>query len=325
MRLSVVVPVYRVEPYLRKCVDSLLNQDLTEDEYEIVLVDDGSPDGCGAICDSYASQYAQVKVVHRPNGGLSAARNSGIDVAQGDLVVFVDSDDYIEPNVLKSLVDKAEHDDLDVLRFNYRNVNEQYEVFEPNKVSKPFVDYRDEVCDGLAFLTERLGYGCYAWQFVIRRNLLEGCRFKEGIYLEDTEWTPRLLTSASRVSSMDMVVYNYLHRNGSITNNNDARKQNKLLEDLFLIIDSMHGQMAEVKDRRWFEGIIAQTALYVLSFAGEHDFINRKDYIKRLKALDVFPLCSFHATKSVRAKLAIANLSPNLFCLLLKVKTRYRK
>lgn len=320
MRLSVVVPVYRVEPYLRKCVDSLLDQDLTEDEYEIVLVDDGSPDGCGAICDSYASQYAQVKVVHRPNGGLSAARNSGIDVAQGDLVVFVDSDDYIEPNVLKSLVDKAERDDLEVLRFNYRNVNEQYEVFEPNKVSKPFVDYRDEVCDGLAFLTERLGYGCYAWQFVIRRTLLEGCRFKEGIYFEDTEWTPRLLLKAARCTSTDLLVYNYFQRKGSITQSVDEKKKRKTIEDKLLLVDVMKSQMELAADKRWFEGMIAQLALSIIDDVSIGFYGERKCFLNKLRQQGVFPLSGFHSTGAARHKMRLANISPSLACFVLHLK-----
>ena len=165
--LSIIVPVYNVERYLPKCIDSLLNQDLPSDAYEIIIVDDGSPDVCPAICDDYAMRFANIKVIHRENGGLSAARNSGIDGAEGKFVQFVDSDDYLESNVLKTLVEKMETDQLDVLRFNYRNVNERYEEIEPNKDPKHWVNYSSEVCDGLTFLNERLGPACYACQFKI--------------------------------------------------------------------------------------------------------------------------------------------------------------
>lgn len=322
MRLSVVVPVYNVEPFLRKCVDSLLDQDLTEDEYEIVLVDDGSTDQCGAICDEYASRYPHVVAVHQPNGGLSAARNSGIDKARGDYVLFADSDDFLEPNVLKTLVSKVEAEGLDVLRFNYRNVNERYEAFEPNKVSKPFMDYRDEVCDGSTFLVERLGFGCYAWQFVVRRTLLDVCRFKKGIYLEDTEWTPRLLAKAQRVTSTDLIVYNYLQREGSITQNKDAEKKEKLLADLFSIIDSMQEQKKDIKDTRWHEGIIAQIALYIIGFVSENYYQQQNEYLKQLEAKRIFPLSTFHALPAVKRKVFLANLSPRLLCSLLHLKNR---
>ena len=110
LKLSVIVPIYNVENYLHKCIDSLLQQDLSADEYEIILVDDGSPDRCGEICDEYATKHSNVQVIHRENGGLGAARNSGIDVAQGIFVQFVDSDDYLEPMVLGTLVRKMEHE-----------------------------------------------------------------------------------------------------------------------------------------------------------------------------------------------------------------------
>ena len=97
MKLSIIVPIYNVALYLRKCVDSLLAQDITD--YEIILVDDGSPDECPQTCNEYAEKYDNIKVVHQENAGLSAARNSGIAVAQGDYILFVDSDDYLQPNV----------------------------------------------------------------------------------------------------------------------------------------------------------------------------------------------------------------------------------
>ena len=322
LKLSVIVPIYKVEQYLSKCVDSLLDQGLSSDEYEIILVDDGSPDRCGEICEEYAERFDIIKAIHRENGGLSAARNSGIEVAQGKFVQFVDSDDYLEHNVLKALVGKMEADNLDVLRFNYQNVNEQYEVFEPNKVSKPFVDYRDEVCDGLTFLTERLGFGCYAWQFVIRRELLEDCRFKEGIYFEDTEWTPRLLLKASKVTSTDLLVYNYLMRTGSITQSVDEEKKRKVLDDKFLLVDSMKQQMRNVTDRRWFEGMIAQTVLSIIGCVCANYYDERKVIMKRLKQAKVFPLSEYHSTKAATRKIRLVNLSPLLLCWLVKTSNR---
>lgn len=322
LKLSIIVPIYRVEAYLPKCVDSLLNQDLPRETYEIILVDDGSPDSCGAMCDEYASVYTNIKVVHRENGGLSAARNSGIGIAQGKYVQFVDSDDYIESNVLNALVEKMESDQLDVLRYSYRNVNEQYEAFEPNKVSKPFVDYRDEACDGLTFLTERLGFGCYAWQFVVRRELLEDCLFKEGVYFEDTEWTPRMLLKAHCVSSADLMVYNYLLRKGSITQSVDEQKKRKVLNDLLLLIDSMKEQMQDVADKRWFEGMIAQAAISIIGYVGSNYYNDRKNVLCALGSKGIFPLSNFHSTKNATKKIRLANISPKMLCALLHLKTR---
>ena len=193
LKLSFIVPVYNVAPYLRKCVDSLLAQDYGN--YEIILVDDGSTDDSGAICDEYAasslsaagtSPFSEadhsiipIRVIHQANAGLSAARNAGIKCAKGEYLCFVDSDDYWEPNVLGGLMEQIERDNLDVLRFKYQHVrlkNEgQYEVFNPYKQS-PYRDddYSVEVTDGLSFLNTRMGTACYAVMLILRRDLIIG-------------------------------------------------------------------------------------------------------------------------------------------------------
>ena len=326
MKLSIVVPIYKVESYLRKCVDSLLNQDLSKEDYEIILVDDGSPDRCGEICDEYASRYANIRVVHRKNGGLSAARNSGIEVAQGKYIQFVDSDDYLEPNVLKTLIEKMETDNLDILRFNYQNVNENYEEIHPNKDPKRFVDYRDEICDGITFLNERLGPACYVWQFMLKRELLLDKKnyFKEGIYFEDTEWTPRLLIQAQRGTSVSTMVYDYLIRQGSITKSVDIKKRQKLLDDSLSLVDSLKEQMYKVADKRWYEGMIAQIVVSIIHTISKEYYPLRKKYLAVLREKMVYPLLIYHLTPSAIRKVKLVNFSPALACLLLHLKNKIK-
>ena len=218
MKLSIIVPIYNVAPYLRKCVDSLLAQDIFD--YEIILVDDGSTDDSGAIADEITA-YPQplpkgkgvsMRVIHQENAGLSAARNTGIAVAQGEFIMFVDSDDYLHSNVLRTLMEQIERDNLDVLRFRYQNVKENGETFVPHKGMK--VDYNDFSCiptDGVTFLNERMWIQCYAWQFVVKKNIIEQELFTPGIYFEDTDWTPRILLKANGVASTDRVVYKSYH------------------------------------------------------------------------------------------------------------------
>lgn len=321
MKLSIVVPIYNVADYLRRCVDSLLHQDLELSDYEIILIDDGSTDGSGAIADAYAAKFNHIRTIHQANAGLSGARNTGIGAACGEYLQFVDSDDYLEPNVLRALLDKMAAERLDVLRFNYQNVDERYRAFEPYKEHKPFVDYRDSVTDGLAFLTERLGYGCYAWQFMVRADLVKGCRFTEGIYFEDTDWTPRLLASAQRVTSVDTLVYNYLMRRGSITQSISCEKKRKLLDDKLFLVDSLAAQMADKVDKRWYRGMMAATVVSLLGMVAVDFWGSRSAYLKQLKQKHIYPLSLFHASPRTRRKIRLINLSPILFCWLVgKVK-----
>lgn len=321
VKLSIIVPIYKVEPYLSKCIDSLLDQDLSKEDYEIILVDDGSPDRCGEICDEYASKYANIRVVHRKNGGLSAARNSGIEIARGKYIQFVDSDDYLEPNVLKALIEKMERDNLDILRFNYQNVNEKYEVFGPNKDSKRYVNYSSMVCDGLTFLNERLGPACYVVQFFLRTELVKSIPlFKEGIYFEDVEWTPRVLTAANRVASDSRVVYNYLIRQGSITKAVSKEKKRKVVDDKILLVEMMKHQLANKGDKRWYEGMISGIVISLLGLIVSDFNSERKTYIQQLKELDVFPLSTYHLNKGALRRRKLINLSPELYCLLISLK-----
>lgn len=352
VKLSIIVPIYGVEQYLRKCVDSLLNQDIPSSEYEIILVDDGGHDKCPQICDDYAAVHKNIRVIHRENGGLSAARNSGIEVAQGEYIMFVDSDDYIEPNVLKELLAQVERDKLDVLRYRLQYVrllkendgmsrekslnepltlNDVYQVFNPYKTD-PFKgnDYLEEPTDGITFLNERMNTQCYAWQFIIKRCLIvDGvqckvyggdCLFTEGIYFEDTDWTPRMLVKAKRVASTETVVYNYLVREGSITNAVNKRKQKKVLDDKMRLVKTMQQQSQELQERgkenKWFAGMIADTVISIITIIAVQFYNERKTYLNQLTALGVYPLVS----KSNKARLI--NLSPRLAVILLHMKNR---
>lgn len=316
------MPVYNVSKYLAKCLDSLLSQDLESDEYEIIVVNDGSTDNSGDIAQQYADKYSNITLIEQKNQGLSSARNTGIKLAKGKYIQFVDSDDYLEPNVLKTLVDKMAADNLDILRFNYQNVNERYEVYEPYKEHKPFVDYRDEVCGGLTFLTERLGYACYAVQFMIKSELLKHNEnmFKVGIYFEDTEWTPRILTQAMRVTSTDLIVYNYLLRQGSITNSVSIEKKRKVLEDKFLLIEALKEQMFDKLDKRWYEGMISATVVSILGYVVDNFYYEKNACLKRIDNLNVSPLSTYHLSNRLSRKIWMINISPMLYLGLLHIK-----
>lgn len=236
--------------------------------------------------------------------------------------MFVDSDDYIESNVLKRLMEQVERDKLDVLRYRLQYVNPQYEVYNPYKTD-PFEgnDYSEVPTDGVSFLNSRMNTRCYAWQFILRRDLIytlhtthstseNNVLFTPGIYFEDTDWTPRMLVKAHRVASTNTVVYNYLQREGSITKAVNRSKQQKVLDDKMRLIGEMQRQSKELQEKglnnAWFSRMIADTVISVIGILSVDFYSERKGYLEQLKQMNVYPLTS----KSTKAKLI--NLSPRL-------------
>lgn len=329
MKLSIIVPIYNVAPYLRKCVDSLLAQDISD--YEIILVDDGSTDDSGAIADEISNTFRlsplasrlQLRVIHQENMGLSEARNTGTRAAQGEYIMYVDSDDYLQPNVLGALMEQVERDNLDVLRFRYQNVRENGEAFAPYKDMTNYNDYSSTPTDGLTFLNERMGTQCYAVQFLVRREIVLQEQFTPGIYFEDTDWTPRMLLRAECVASTDLVVYNYLWREGSITlSQKDINKMRKQLQDKMGLLERLNKWGNQVADRRWFDSMISGLVVSVVGMIATDFYRERQEYIRQIKALGILPITTYHIAPRARRKVRLINISLRLAVWLLKLKTK---
>lgn len=318
IKLSFIVPVYNVEKYLAKCLDSIL----VDNQFtgQVICVNDGSTDGSAAILEEYAKKYQNVNIVTQQNAGLSAARNAGLKAAKGEYVCFLDSDDYWEPKVLGGLLEQIEHDNLDVLRFKYQNVNEKYEVFNPNK-GDPYKgnDYTDSVTDGVSFLNSRFGTACYAVMFIVRRKLLNDCIFTEGIYYEDVDWTPRMLSRANRVASADTIVYNYLIRKGSITKAVVQSKKKKAMDDKIRLVATLQKQAIDIKKRgrynKWYEVMITAIVIGIIGNVSSDYYDNRTEYLKSLYQMNVFPI------KPISWKARLINLlGPKIYCKLMHLR-----
>lgn len=318
MKLSIIVPVYGVANYLCKCIDSLLEQDI--EDYEIILVDDGSPDECPNICDEYAEKNTNIKAIHQENKGLSEARNTGTRVAQGNYIMYVDSDDYLQPNVLGALMEQVKRDQLDVLRFRYQNVRESGEAFAPYKDMTNYNDYSSIPTDGLTFLNERMGTQCYAWQFLLKTELALKELFTRGIYFEDTDWTPRMLLRAKRVASTDLVVYNYLWREGSITlSQKDIAKQRKQLQDKMGLLERLNQWGNQVSDRRWFDSMISSLVVNIVGMLAGPFYAERIEYIKRIKTLGILPITTNRIAPRAKRKVRLINFSVELSIKLIRL------
>ena len=208
-KISVIVPVYKVEPYLRKCLDSIVNQ--TYRNLQIILVNDGSPDKCGAICDEYAAGDRQIEVVHQENGGLSAARNTGLKLANGDYIGFVDSDDWIELDMYEYLLANALKYQADIA------VCGRVERYKTYSVPRNCANVR--VLDtemALELLLRDAEVQNCVWDKLWRRELFDNIRFPVGRTFEDIAVAYKLFAKAEKVVCLPDIKYNYLQRQGSI-------------------------------------------------------------------------------------------------------------
>lgn len=214
-KISVIVPVYKVEQYLRKCVDSILAQ--TYQNLEIILVDDGSPDACGTICDEYAKQDSRITVIHKPNGGLSDARNAGLDLMTGKYVAFVDSDDWIMPRMYETLLQMLKQFQADIAFGAVADDLEQDGKATTVKVS----NYGDEpFSESAAEAMRRYFHGSWAaWDKLYKADLFRDIRYPVGEINEDEAIVLQLLSKCTCVCYTNEVFYHYMRRpsSGSIT------------------------------------------------------------------------------------------------------------
>ena len=222
--ISIIVPIYRVEKYLKKCVDSILAQ--TYKNFELILVDDGSPDNCPAICDEYAEQDDRVVVVHKKNGGLSDARNAGLDIAKGEYIGFVDSDDYISPIMYETLMNRIMSDQSDIVICEYICVNESGERIDNNKACRKIQSrcyLQNDFINEIVVL-----YGdsyLIAWDKLYRKEIFNSLRFPIGKLHEDAFTFHHIVEKCSKISYIRNRLYYYRIREGSImTKKFDVRR-----------------------------------------------------------------------------------------------------
>lgn len=222
--VSIIVPIYKVEAYLEKCIQSIQNQ--TYKEVEIILVDDGSPDGCGKICDAYAEEDARIKVIHKENGGLSDARNKGLDIAVGDYILFVDSDDYIHPQMVEILLTNLQYTDADMVVCGFKQVWEKDEVVFPEFTSNAVAEgikgeagktvevFRGQ--DVMNNLQYKNLLTVVAWNKLYKAELFQEIRYPKGRIHEDEFLTHHILHLCKKTAYIKEELYYYLQRSDSI-------------------------------------------------------------------------------------------------------------
>lgn len=218
--VSVIVPIYKVEEYLPRCVDSILRQ--THRELEIILVDDGSPDGCGAICEAYARKDGRIRVIHKPNGGLSDARNAGLDIATGDYVYFLDSDDWIADDAIAALISHMDGS-VDIVMGCAVDVQEKDGRLIETAFSVPVGTLRQ--MDRIEAMRDDLLGGWAAWNKLYRRDLFQSIRFPVGKINEDEAILLHVLALCDSVVQLGHPTYYYFLRPNSITTSSFSEKK----------------------------------------------------------------------------------------------------
>lgn len=258
--VSVIVPVYKVEPYLRKCVDSILSQSYTN--LDIILVDDGSPDGSPAICDEYAKKDGRVRVIHKENGGLSDARNAGVKAIKGEWFLFVDSDDYLERNAVEHFIGKLKQIgfDADIAVGVVKEIGLNGDiVFQRHTNLDAHTVYSAK--EYIVRSTKRKQFFAPAWLNLYKTEFWYKFKhsFKIGIYYEDLDLIPRVFLSAKNVLYTDYAFYNYVKREGSITISGNRQKSYEsakiVLEDIFEMIQAVSDKKLRNVLCRYFSNI----------------------------------------------------------------------
>lgn len=208
--ISVIVPVYKVEKYLDKCVSSIVNQ--TYRNLEIILVDDGSPDHCGAMCDVWAEKDRRIKVIHRENGGGAAARNVGLNNASGTLIAFVDSDDYLHPSMYQLLADTLNKTGADIAECNYLPVKDDHAHAPEHGKAVAIFTTKEALYNNLYNISCKT----VIWNKLYRKKTVDTIRFTEGKTIDDEFFTYRVIGNASSVAVIDDCLYFYRQQEQSV-------------------------------------------------------------------------------------------------------------
>lgn len=244
--VSIIVPVYNISEYLPVCVESLRKQSCAD--VEIILVDDGSADGSGALCDRYALEDSRIRVVHKENGGLSAARNAGLDVATGDWILFVDGDDYLVRDAVELLLNVAQqYTDADFVQFFYQETEGDWQPATQGTEQAALTS----VPEFFQKLYDLGGVAASACTKLFRKELFKDLRFQEGIRHEDEELMTRLLPQCNKVVYTDLVLYGYVMRQGSIIHSRFSPKA----MDIFPIME----RRAQTLQALGCDGLATQT------------------------------------------------------------------
>ncbi|MCM1518462.1 MAG: glycosyltransferase [Pseudoflavonifractor sp.] len=325
MRLSIIIPVYNVEKWLERCVRSIVSQSLAPSDYEIILVDDGSPDKSGEIADRLAGEYANIRTFHQANQGQSVARNLGIEQAQGEYIWFVDSDDYLIDNTMAEFVDKVFNLDVDILCAQMEIGDREGNYLGRGSV-QPFefesvMTGAHALCHGMELSS--VCNNLYRRKFLIDNNL----RFYPGITQQDVEFNTRAFALAQKVAFFDKAVYYYFKTGASSTTGMTPAKRKRLLLDSAIVTRECKKTAGAVTDKqvrkqlnRRANSIIVGN-MYSIMRNTAYDMETIEEFVNRAKEYGLYPIMG--PGQSIKTTMLgyVFNLRP-LYMLLCRMNRR---
>lgn len=314
--ISVVVPVYNVESCLEKCVESILAQSYTD--FEVLLIDDGSTDSSGKICDEYTLKDNRISAYHKQNGGLADARNYGIARAKGDYITFIDSDDYILKNYLDALYGMLIDNGADISSIRLLTVFDTEHSTEPVQLNE--VNVTDSE-DGIRRMLLRRPIGVSACGKLYKKALFDGVAFPVGRLYEDMICTPYVFAKAKKVAYSDTRMYCYFQRKGSITNNRFTDKNLQMFDGLNEIksfVEKNYPKLGDAMECRYIDDtliLLYQRSLWQSNYKHYASMIKKRD-----KSIWVHALKNPYLKKSRKLQLGILLVSTDLYRLIYKTK-----
>lgn len=307
MKFSVIVPVYKAEGYLEQCVESVLQQTYTD--FELILVDDGSPDRCPEMCDELAEKDSRIKVLHKENGGASSARNAGLDIASGEYIMFLDSDDYWnDENALQEVYDKAKFGtDIVIFGCTDWDIHTNKKVVSRSSYNQEIMQSNDKNMILHYLLSEKKLPGGPT-VFMTRRDLIERLkiRFKEGITAEDYDWVLSIFLNASNFAAIDDPFYTYRKRQeGSVTTSSQLNIINGIsytLDKWIVESEKISSSVVRRDVLNYLAHIYTTGVIMIARLSSE----NKKIAIESLKTYkNILKTSYWKKTKAVRFSLAI--------------------
>lgn len=314
--ISIIIPIYNVALYLKQCLESIINQ---EGNIEVILIDDGSPDESPSICDEYAKKNNRIHVIHKQNGGVSSARNAGLDAAQGEWIWFVDGDDYIAENVLKKIyqeIQKHPHVDLIQMGMNY--------LYDDNRL----VPERIELVDNLEknkFLLKHITY--HNPRLLFKRKIIEKnrLRFTQGLRVaEDQEFQLKYMMLCKTPIQIPISAYIYRQRQGSATH--DSNTAIRIVNDTFTVLENLNRfiDKKQISAEGWLHNRLQIMIRSLLYAASQIQNLNKREIKAKLnKIATQYEQCGINSFRSKKILLARKNLA--LYFLLNKYYLKIRR